>query len=349
MKAKLRLVCFALTLTVMGLLFQPGSVTAGDNAITLRMSTFFPESHCTNQDMHFPLAKEIEKKTNGKVKIKIFPGGVMGKATAHYEMAKKGVADITQGIQGFTAGRFPLTSVVELPFLFPLGMSAKTCNRIVWELFENIPELRAEYSDTKVLAIFVNEPGNVYTRSKLIKTLEDFKGQKIRCPMATAAEMIKALGGSPVTIPTGELYLALEKGVVDGTLFNTANMNDWKFWEVVNTYTEGNFYNLAWFSVMNLDTWNKLPEDVQAVIEETYGLNAGLMVGEGFDDDYFKNIEIAQNKGVEIYDLPAEERDRWREATQPVYDSWVEKMESKGLPGEKVLKEVQRLIAKYSK
>ncbi len=348
MGQKLRFVIITITLIAFGLILQAGPAAA-DDTITLRLSTFFPDSHCTNQDMHFPLAKEIEKATNGKVKVKAFTGGVLGKATAHYDMAVKGVADITQGIQGFTTGRFPLTSVVELPFLFPLGMSAKTCNRIVWELFQNVPELQSEYSDTKVLAVFVNEPGNVYTRSKLIKTMNDFKGQKIRCPMATAAEMIKALGGSPVTIATGELYLALEKGVVDGTLFNTANMNDWKLWEVVNKYTEGNFYNLAWFTVMNLKTWNNLSKEAQAAIEKAYGLHGGEMVGQGFDDDYAKNIKVAQEKGVEIYKLPQDERGRWRKATQPVYDAWVKQMEDKGLPGKKVLAEAQKLIAKYSK
>ena len=348
MGQKWRFAIITLTLMTFGLVLQVAPATAADDAITLRLSTFFPDSHCTNQDMHFPLAKEIEKATNGQVKIKIFTGGVLGKATTHYDMAAKGVVDITQGIQGFTTGRFPLTSVVELPFLFPLGMSAVTCNQIIWELFQNVPELQAEYSDTKVLAIFVNEPGNVYTRSRLIKTLDDFKGQKIRCPMAASAGMINALGGSPVTIATGELYLALEKGVVDGTLFNTANMNDWKLWEVVKKYTEGNFYNLAWFSVMNLKTWNKLPQEAQEAIEAAYGLNAGKKVGLGFDDDYAKNVKIAKEKGVEIYKLPAEERDRWRQATQPVYDSWVKQMEDRGLPGKKVLAEVQKLIAKYS-
>ena len=324
----------------------PPPPTPTEKPIELTLSTMFPESHCTNQYLHYAVAREIEEATGGRVKITIFPAGALGKAADQYDMALHGTADITQGIQGFTEGRFPLTSVVELPFLFPTGLSAEKANRAVWELYEAVPELQAEYGDVKVLAIFVNEPGNIYTH-KPIHTIDDFKGMKIRSPMAIAASMLDALGASPITMPTGELYLSLDKGVVDGTLFNTANMNDWRLWEVVDYYTQASFYNLAWFSVMNLDSWNALPKDIQKIIDEHYGLNGGVTVGRGFDKDYVKNVEIAKQMGVEIYYLPDEEREKWQEATKCVYDDWVADMEARGLPGRKVLDEAQRLIRKY--
>jgi TRAP-type transport system periplasmic protein len=333
------------------LLFSPTLVlsqtASTDKPIELRLSTFFPVSHCTNQYMIYPLSQELEKATNGKVKITIFPGGTLGKAADHYDMAVRRIADITQGIQGFTAGRFPLTSVGELPFLFPVGMSAQKVNRAMWDLYESIPELQAEYKDVKVLAFYFNEPGNIYTRSKLVKSLDDFKGQKIRSPMPTAAEMLKALGAAPVTMPTGDLYVSLERGSVDGTLFNTANMNDWKLWEVVKYYTNASFYNLAWFLVMNRDTWNSLPPDIQKKVNDTFNLHAGVVVGEGFDKDYVKNIEIAKQKGIEIFTPAADELEKWKQVTLPVHESWVATMESKGLPGKKVLEEAKKLIKKY--
>jgi len=159
--------------------------------------------------------------------------------------------------------------------------------------------------------------------------------------------MLSALEASPVTMPTGELYLSLEKGVVDGTLFNTANMNDWKLWEVVKYYTEASFYNLAWFTVMNLSVWNSLPPEIQQVVDKSYGLNGGVMVGKGFDNDYRKNLDIAKSKGVERHVLPEEQRIKWQEVTAHVHEDWVKSMEAKGLPGRKVLTEIKRLIAQY--
>jgi len=318
-----------------------------EEVIELTFSTLFPEPHCTNEYLHYPIAKEIEEETDGRVKIEIHPGATLGEGEAHYDMAVDGVADITQGIQGFTEGRFPLTSVVELPFLFPPDMNAETANRIVWELYENVPALQEEYEDVKVLANFVNEPGHVYTAGTQVKTFDDFRGLDIRSPMATAASMLEELGASPVTMPTGDLYMSLERGVVDGTLFNTANMDDWGFWEVVDYKTKGGFYNLAWFTVMNKETWNELPEDVQEIIDEKYGMDGGIRVGKGFDADYEENIEIAKEHGVEIYELPEEERKKWEEATEVVHENWVEDMEEQGLPGREVLDEVNRLIEEY--
>ncbi len=335
-----------------------GSSKTGANANTnetvasqtkqeLRLSTYFADSHCTNQYLHFPVSAELKEASEGSLNISIFSNGVLGPAATHYDMAVDGVADITQGTQGTTAGRFPLTSVLELPFLWPADMSAENANRAVWALFENTPELQEEYRDVKVLSIFVNEPGNVYTSKKPIKTLEDFKGLQLRAPMEMAANTLKALSASPITMAASDLYLALERNTVDGTMFNTANMNDWKFWEVVDHYTQCGIYNLAWFSVMNLDKYNSLSDEQKALIDERYGLNAGIRVGQGFDADFKKNVEIAEENGVTIYKISDEELARWQTITQPIYDNWVKSMEDKGLPGQKVLDEIRRLIEEY--
>ena len=90
-----------------------------------------------------------------------------------------------------------------------------------------------------------------------------------------------------------------------------------------------------------------MPEDVQEIIDEKYGMDGGIRVGKGFDADYEENIEIAKEHGVEIYELPEEERKKWEEATEVVHENWVEDMEEQGLPGREVLDEVNRLIEEY--
>ena len=321
--------------------------SAQDAVYELRLSTYFADTHCTTDSYLMPLAQQLEEESGGRLKVVFYTNATLGSAAEQYDMAVDGIADITQGCQGNNTGRFPLTTVLELPFLWPADMTAENCNRAVWELFETNEALQAEYSEVKVLSIFVNEPGNIYTNGKAVRTLSDFHGLQIRAPQETSAKALTALGAMPITMAATDLYLALDRDTVDGTLFNTANINDWGFWEVLEYYTSCGFYNLAWFTVMNLDTYNSLPADLQALVDETFGLNAGVTVGRSFDADYQENIQIAQDYGVEIIEVDEAERDSWKEACDPLYDEWLAEMESLGLDGQAVLDQLQALIEEY--
>lgn len=326
----------------------PAEAPADDKVYELRLSSYFADTHCTNDSYLAPIAEWLNTESGGRLKVTLYTNATLGSAAEQYDMAVDGVADITQGCQGNNTGRFPLTTVLELPFLWPADMSAENCNRAVWELYETCDALQAEYSEVKVLSIFVNEPGNIYTNGTCIESLSDFSGLQIRAPQETAAKTLTALGATPITMAATDLYLALDRNTVDGTLFNTANINDWGFWEVLEYYSSCGFYNLAWFTVMNLDTYNNLPADLQALVDEAFGLNAGITVGKGFDADYVENVRIAtEDFGVEIVEIPEAELELWREACAPIYDEWLKNMEAQGLDGQAVLDQLNTLIEKY--
>ena len=322
-----------------------GTTPADNTVYELRISSYFADTHCTNKNYLKPIAEQLEEKSNGRLKVTLYTNATLGSAAEQYDMAVDGVAEITQGCQGNNTGRFPLTTVLELPFLWPADMSAENCNRAVWELYETNANLQKEYADVKLLSVFVNEPGNVYTNGKTIQTLADFKGMQIRAPQETAAKTLTALGATPITMAATDLYLALDRGTVDGTLFNTANINDWGFWEVLDYYTSCGFYNLAWFTAMNQDAYDRLPADLQALVDEAFGLNAGVTVGKGFDADYISNVQIAKDNGVEIFEIDADELATWREACSSIYDQW---LADHGEAGQEVLDQLQTLIEKYN-
>lgn len=320
------------------------NATADSTVYELRISSYFADTHCTNKNYLKPIAEWLEEQSNGRLKVTLYTNATLGSAAEQYDMAVDGVAEITQGCQGNNTGRFPLTTVLELPFLWPADMSAENCNRAVWELYSTNEDLQKEYADVKLLSVFVNEPGNIYTNGKPIQTLADFKGMQIRAPQETSASTLTALGATPITMAATDLYLALDRGTVDGTLFNTANINDWGFWEVLDYYSSCGFYNLAWFTAMNQDAYDRLPADLQALVDEAFGLNAGVTVGKGFDADYVSNVEIARENGVEIYEIGEEELDTWRSACSSIYDKW---LEEHGEAGQEVLEQLQSLIEKY--
>ena len=136
-------------------IFSPQLVTA--ETIELRVAQPFSPKHTIQTMVLDPWAKKIEEMTGGKVKVTMFPGGALGKASDHYSLAEKGIADIVYALQDYTPGRFPLTSVFELPFMIP---SAEKTSVAMWKTYEKFPEFRKEYSKVKVLALFCHPPGH---------------------------------------------------------------------------------------------------------------------------------------------------------------------------------------------
>lgn len=149
--------------------------------VELRLGHFLPPTHSLHANMMAPWAKEIEQKSGGRIRINIFPGGVLGKPQEYYEAAVQVVMDIAFGLQAYTAGKFPLTSVVELPFLYE---SAPHSTKALWRLYQEMPALQNEYRDVKVLALWTHDVDHIMTAKKQIKALEDLKGLRIRAPGA---------------------------------------------------------------------------------------------------------------------------------------------------------------------
>src|ERR687892_1802586 len=172
-------------------------------AIDLIISHPFPARHVQHRLMLEPFKKELEEKSKGRIKVAIHPGGALAAAPAHYENVVAGAFDIGWTLQGYTPGRFPLSGIVELPFLWS---SAQEATRVFWQMFEELPPLQNEYRDVKVLATWTHDLGQLYTTSKPVRSLEDLRGLKIRAPGPVQVSMLRALGAVPVTMPAGQKY-----------------------------------------------------------------------------------------------------------------------------------------------
>src|SRR5919106_2603919 len=118
-------------------------------------------------------------------------------------------------LHGYTPGRFPLTQVVELPFLFD---SAVTGTETLWDLYEEFDALQDEYSDTHVVALWTHDVGDLFTTQQPVRSASDVSGLSIRTPAPMQNNRIEALGGSAVGMPAPELYDSLDRGVIDGLM-----------------------------------------------------------------------------------------------------------------------------------
>ncbi|MBW2039822.1 MAG: TRAP transporter substrate-binding protein, partial [Deltaproteobacteria bacterium] len=235
---------------------------APQKPIELTYANFFPPTHIQaklGQDW----IKEVEKRTNGKVKITYFPGGALLKGGQMYGGVLKGVADIGMSCLAYTRGRFPAMEAIDLPMGYPNGSAATF---IVNDFYKKYKP--KELADVKLLYLHAHGPGLLHSKKPVYK-MEDVKGMKVRAT-GLSAKVVKALGGVAVAMPQGGTYEALQKGVVEATFSPMEVLKGWKQGEVIKYTTEcySVGYTTAFFVAMNKKKWDSLPKDVQKVFDE---------------------------------------------------------------------------------
>ena len=318
--------CAALALVVS--LCTP--LAAQEKPIELTYSIFFPPTH-RNTVLATEWAREIEKRTAGKVKITVFSGGTLTPADKCYDGVEKGISDIGMSVLGYTRGKFPLTEVIDLPLGYRSGANATDLINAYYKKFS--PK---EFDNVKVMYLHAHGPGFLHTKTP-VATLDELKGKKVRCT-GLAAKIVTALGGTPVAMPMGETYDALSRGVVDGSMGPQESLQGWRWGEVVKSSTEcyGAAYSTAFFVAMNKAKWEALPEDVRqaiAAVNEEWIPKTGL----AWDEMDKAGKEFAVGRGNQVVTLTAEEDATWAKAVQPILDTYVEGMKAKGLPGAEAL------------
>jgi TRAP-type C4-dicarboxylate transport system substrate-binding protein len=315
-----------------------GSIKAEAAPIKLTFSIFFPPTH-GQAKAAIDFAKEVEKRTNGKVEITTFPGGTLTNAPQCYDGVVKGISDMGNSCFAYTRGRFPVMAAVDLPMGYKNGVVA---SHVANDFAKSVNP--KELQDVKVLYIHAHGPGILHTKSP-VKNLEDLKGLKIRAT-GLSAKVVEALGGVPVAMPQGDTYEALQKGVVEGTFGPIEVLKGWKQGEVIKYTTEcySVGYTTAMFVVMNLKKWNALPADVKKVIDAVSAEWVDVH-GKAWVSTDTAGREFTLSLGNKIIPLSDEESARWRKAVEPVINDYIAKTPN----GDSYVKKVEELISKYSK
>lgn len=313
--------------------------TESAKPIEFNYSVFFPATHLQAQTAE-AWAKEIEKRTDGKVKITIFAGATLTKAEQCYEGVVTGVSDIGMSVFAYTRGRFPLLEGLDLPLGYPDGLTA---TRIANEMVQKYKP--AELEDVHVLYLHAHGPGILASR-KAISTIRDLKSMKIRAT-GLSAKIVTGLGAIPVSMSQGETYDALQKGVVDATFCPVETLKGWKQGEVVdyvvNTRAIG--YTTAMFVVMNKEKWSSIPADLQQVITEVSGEWIDEH-GKAWDTSDEEGEAFVKELGKNFVELSPEKLQNFVAAMRPVLDEYVAATGQKGLPGKEFLEDIQKALAK---
>jgi TRAP-type C4-dicarboxylate transport system substrate-binding protein len=296
-----------------------------------------------------PWVKKVEEATKGQVKIQIYPNQTLAKGKQNWQAAKRGIADMSWNVMPYYAGLTPYAEVITLP-----GLPFKTAeegSEIIWKLFENYPEVNKQFAENTVLILYTSDPFLVITSKKQIKTLEDFKGMKLRVVGGAMVDAVKAYGGIPMFIPMPDNYIAMQKGTVDGVCGTWEAIQAFRLHEVGRYVTVNIPLGASYFAVvMNNKKWASLSKNIQDAIMSVSGLKGSIWFGKNFFDSAKEEVPKVAKKGgydLTVYSLPDDERERYIEVGgKPVWDAWVERMEGKGYKSARKILDAAFEIAK---
>lgn len=318
--------------------------------VTLKFHHIWPASAMAPTQVIGPWCDKIAAESNNRMKCQVLhamSGG--GTPPQLVDRVKDGVDDLVVTLPGYTAGRFPMVEVFELPFS---TNSAEAGAAAAWDYLQK--HALSEFPGTKILAIWVHDEGYVHSNPKQIKSLDDFKGLKMRAPTRQTNKLLAKLGATPVGMPVTAVADSLAKGTIDGYALPWEVIPAFKLHEMTKFHTETHpsrpaLYSAVFIMGMNQAKYNSLPADLKAVIDRNSGAQLSRQIGKTWDASQAAGRKAAQDRGNTIMVLSAEETDRWIKASESIKDEWVAELDKRGANGKQLLKDATDLLVKYRK
>jgi TRAP-type C4-dicarboxylate transport system substrate-binding protein len=339
------LVAGVLLPAVLALALGTGTASAQQPPIELKLAYFVGDQHAMSKWL-IQWAEKLEKDSGGRIVVKRFPGAQMGPVQQHYDFVRTGQADVAWFLHGSTPGRFPLTELVQVPYLVGSAeIGTKTLND---------PELRAKYLDAehkgvKVMLLLTHQPGNIHTTKKPIRTTEDMKGMRLRFVSPTVRDFVAGLGGTPVGVQPTEQVEQMQKGTIDGVFIDYGGAGiAFKMGGTVKHTTEMYSYVSSFGVGMNPDFYAKLPPDLKALVDKSM-VGVEKEVGEAWDALDVPGKKALMDGGGEAIKLSPEENAKFRKVGADVAVAKVKELDGKGLPATQTYELMKALAEKHSK
>jgi TRAP-type transport system periplasmic protein len=300
--------------TLAGVL-SAGTVSAQE--VELRLSHWVPPTHPIQTLGIEPWIKSLSDASDGRIKVTIFPAQQLGAAPDHYDMARDGIADITYTNPGYQAGRFPIYSLIEIPFHANNGAAAA---KAIHEWYAPIAE--KEMSDVKFCIANPHDPGTFHSKAP-IKVPNDIDGLNVRPAHATMARFVSLLGGGPVQVPAPEAREAIANGTADAITFPWNSIYIFGIDSETKYHLDMPFYISAQLLLINKDTYNSMPDDLKAILDDHCTPEWSQRFSEGWAANEASGRQKMIDSGEHtLYQPTGDEVQMWRDAAAPLIDQW---------------------------
>lgn len=338
-----KLACGALLLACMA----PSEAPA--QTIELKVSHYVPPAHTIHKELT-RWADELAQKSVGRLKLTVFPSSQMGPLQRQFDLARTGVADIAFLIHGALPGRFPLTEIAHLPYAFNRTVNGESKALNIADASAIITSLSTalekEHEGTKILYILASPTVGLQMHKKAVRDPKDLAGLRIRHNGNITAAVISAWGGSPVAMPPSELADAMDKGTLDGMMFNFEAALAFQLARSVRSVTALNATAATFGLVMNKAKYDSLPQDLRRLIDETTGVLAARRVGAQFDQAEALGRKYLEDNKVEIIDPTKHEAEAFRKLGAPVGRSLINALSEKNADAKEFQAKLEAKVAK---
>ncbi|MBM3526741.1 MAG: TRAP transporter substrate-binding protein [Alphaproteobacteria bacterium] len=323
---------------------------AAAQEVTLRLHTFIPP--VANPVKHFlqPWADKVTKESNGRIKVQVYPTMQLGgKAEQLLTQVRDGVVDVVWTLPGFTPGVMPKIEIFELPFLH------RNTHSTVMALQEYVPMyMKKDFEPYHVLLVHTHA-GALFMTKDPINKVEDFRGMKLRSYSRTNAWILEALGATPLQMALPELAPMLSKGTVSGSILPYEIAPAVKMQDLTEHFTtlappQPRLSTAIFTLLMNKKKYESLPPDLKKVIDNNSGAKLAPVAIEVWDRIEVDGEKVMRSKTRNKFSsLSAAETAKFKKTVQPVFDRFKKMLSDGGDDGNKILADVERLIAKHAK
>jgi TRAP-type C4-dicarboxylate transport system substrate-binding protein len=322
---------------------------AGAAEFTLRFASVNSPGTSSYDRVLVPFAKAIEEESDGRIEMALKPLGGYGKPTDLFNMVEKGEIEIASTVQGYNPGRFPQSSVMELPLMFENSIAGTEAMMSLYR--EGL--LDKDYASVKVLGLYVLPPYPIFTTGRKIETVRNFRGVRIRSPSVTVGLALSKLGAIPLGIPLTMIGDTLANDIVEAiaygwdTTATTKGAGGKLLIDQVKVVVDAKLAAPALMVVMNRAKWDALPADLKAIIEKHM---SELSVGSATvreETEAVSKKKIQADPRMTALTFSDEQRAELKRVMSPAIEDWKAGMAKRGIDGEKLYTRARQLIDQY--
>ncbi|MER9138136.1 TRAP transporter substrate-binding protein [Mesorhizobium sp. M0830] len=306
--------------------FAFGSLLVGiANADTvLRSSDTHPDGYPTVEAVKY-MGDLIKQRTNGRYSVEVYHSAQLGEEKDTIEQTQAGVIDLNRVSMGPFNGVVPETAVPSLPYMF---RSVDHMRHVMDGPIGDEILKAFEAHDLVGLAFYDSGARSFYNTKKDITSMADMKGMKFRVIQSDVfVDMVNALGANATPMAYGEVYSALQTGVIDGAENNWPSFESVKHYEVAKHYTMDQHQIVPEVLVMSKASWDKLTPEDQAIVRQA-AKDSVVKMRELWDAQEKKSRDIVEKAGVKVSEI---DKQPLIDAMKPVYDKYLSTPELKDL------------------
>lgn len=317
-------------------------VFAQDKVISLRYAGVMPSGDPMSV-IEEEWCREVEKRTDGNVKIRYFPAATLSSWFQMYDNTMKGIVDIGSISPGMTQGRFPqMQGLADMPFEYANNkVIAKAVNQFYAKFKPK------EFDDVAIMYFTALPPPILLLAEKPWVKIEDLKGVKVRA-MGVSGRIMSELGAIPVAMQMSEVYDAASKGMLKAMVSPYLAMKQFRMADIMKYATEfkGSCMVSYWLIAMNKSKWNSITAKNRQIIEEINRewADKHSEVAASLEKDA---KAYAISRGTKVNTLSAEENAKWLAMAHSEFDKYVAKMKENNFPAEEAIKFVQDIVKQY--